>query len=277
MPEQDTVSRLYRRLLKLYPRAFRERLGKSMQQTFHDLYNERHQKNKLRVFSFVLWIFLDTSVAIIRERIQVIEKADFLHITLKKLASSACLSFLMILPLMTMQFVNRRHLNEEFPFMLFFSLWLCPFATSLWSLPIARAWWTRNHDVTNHVVTQRRTFYTNPRSTSLISILLILFNIIAIALRNELEPLIRSMSGPSIEVAYLLFQVIIAGLSVILPLTAGIIAGGPIINTLRAGGSLLAHPINLTIVIALSLLIILLSCFLLVDQWPCFLGVPNCD
>ena len=277
MREQDTVSRLYRRLLRLYPRAFRERLGRSMQQTFHDLYNERHQKNKLRVLSFVLWIFLDTSVAIIRERIQVIKKGDFVHITFKNLASSACLSFLVILPLMIMQFVNRRHLDEEFPFMLFFGFWFCPFATSLWSLPIARAWWTRNHDVTNRVVTQRRTFYTNPRSTAVISILLILFNIISIALRNELEPLKGSMSSPSIEVSYFLFQVIIAGMSVILPLTAGIIAGGPIVNTLRAGGSLHAHPINLIIIIALSLLIILLSGFLLVDQWPCFLGVPNCD
>ena len=38
--DQNTVPALYKKLLGLYPRGFRERLGESMQQTFNDLCNE---------------------------------------------------------------------------------------------------------------------------------------------------------------------------------------------------------------------------------------------
>ena len=36
--EQKTAQKLYGKLVSLYPRAFRQRLGESMQQTFDDLY-----------------------------------------------------------------------------------------------------------------------------------------------------------------------------------------------------------------------------------------------
>jgi hypothetical protein len=41
MVEQNTVHALYKKLLALYPREFKERMGEAMQQTFHDLYQER--------------------------------------------------------------------------------------------------------------------------------------------------------------------------------------------------------------------------------------------
>jgi hypothetical protein len=41
--DPKTVRALYKKLLGLYPRAFRERLGESMEQTFNDLCNERKQ------------------------------------------------------------------------------------------------------------------------------------------------------------------------------------------------------------------------------------------
>jgi hypothetical protein len=63
----------------------------------------------------------------------------------------------------------------------------------------------------------------------------------------------------------------------LLPIAAGIIASRPIVNTLRTGGSLFAHPIHLLIVVAISILFAVGIISLIVDQWPCFIGVPNCD
>jgi hypothetical protein len=275
--EQNTVSRLYRRLLNLYPRAFRDRLGESMQQTFDDLYNERQRQTKMGVFGFVLWMFLDTVVAILRERLQLMAKGEIMHITFKNVASSALLGLLLILPLMTMQFVNRRNLNEEFPFMLFLGMWLGLFAISLNLLPIVRAWRTGNPDLPNRVVTQRNALLTTPRSTAVISILLLLSTVLGVTLRNlEWEPLRRLFNGPTPDVDYLPGQIISFCLG-LLPVAAGIIAGGPIVNTLRAGGKLFAHPFHLIIVFTLSLFFSVGFVFMLVDQWPCFLGVPNCD
>lgn len=275
--EQNTVSRLFKRLLNLYPRAFRDRLGESMQQTFDDLYNERQRQTKMGVFGFVLWMFLDTVVAILKEHLQLMAKGEIMHITFKNIASSALMGLLLILPLLTMQFVNRRNLNEEFPLMLFLGMWLGLFAISLNLLPIVQAWRTGNPDLPNHFVTQRNTLLTTPKSTAMISILLLLFHVLGIALRNlEWEPLRRLFNGPNPDVDYLPGQIISFCLG-LLPVAAGIIAGGPIVNTLRTGGRLFAHPFHLIIVFTLSLLFTAGFVFMLVDQWPCFLGVPNCD
>ena len=43
---QNTAHTLYKKLLALYPRGFRERLGESMEQTFNDLYNEKSRQAK---------------------------------------------------------------------------------------------------------------------------------------------------------------------------------------------------------------------------------------
>lgn len=274
--EQNTVSRLYGRLLTLYPRAFRDRVGDSMQQTFDDLCNERRRTGK-SVFGFVLWIFMETSGAIVRERLRLLSNGAILHVTVKTFASSAVIGLLLILPLMTMQFVNRRHLNEEFPVFLFFGMWLGLFAVGLNLLPIVHAWWTGKPDEPNRMAAPRNAVLATPKSAALVSILLVMSHVLAAALRDlEWEPLRRLFVGPNPDVDYLPGQIIALSLG-LLPLAAGIIAAGPIVNTLRAGGKLFAHPVNLVIVSTLSLLIGVGFVFMLVDQWPCFCGVPNCD
>jgi hypothetical protein len=64
---QRIIHTLYKKLLRLYPRVFREQLGESMQQTFNDLCRERYTKPGW--FSFVLWMFVETAVGIIREHV----------------------------------------------------------------------------------------------------------------------------------------------------------------------------------------------------------------
>jgi hypothetical protein len=130
-----TIGALYKKLLALYPRGFRERLGESMEQTFQDLWNEKRQ-TKEELFSFVLWTFIENAIGIFRERLLLIAEGDIMQTVLRTLGSSTVISFLLILPFMIMEVVNRRNFNEEFPIFLFFFMWLNMFAISLILLPI---------------------------------------------------------------------------------------------------------------------------------------------
>jgi hypothetical protein len=124
--DQETVHKLYRKLLTLYPRTFKERLGESMEQTFNDLWNEKQQTNK-RLFGPVLWIFVETAIGISKERLFLIFEGDIMQTIITNLRSSALISFLLILPFMIMEVVNRQSFRvsgkESFPFPLFGILW----------------------------------------------------------------------------------------------------------------------------------------------------------
>ena len=276
MYEARTVHALYRKLLALYPRKFRERLGESMEQTFNDLWSERQQTKK-GLFGFVLWTFIETAIGIFREHLLLIAPGDIMQTIRKTLGSSALISFLLILPFMIMEVVSRRKFNEDFPFMLFFVMWLNLFATILILLPIVLGRWTGNHDMADSVPAHGSTLLTNPRSAAIISVI--------VFLTPGIFPLLDSVgwismdhlfNGPNPQVAYLPGQILSLGL-ILFPVAAGIIAGGPIVRTLRAGGSLFAHPIHLIIVVFISSTFAIGLVSLIIDQWPCFIGVPNCD
>jgi hypothetical protein len=279
--EQEIVHALYKKLLALYPQTFKEQLGESMERTFQDLWNEKRQ-TKEEVFGFVLWMFIETAIGIFREHLLLISPGDVMQTILKSFGSSALISFLLILPLMIMEVVNRRNFNEDFPVMLFFVMWLNLFAISIILLPIVRGKRTSNHDMANPIPAQKNTLLTNPKSAAMISVILIL-SLVIVFLLDSLGwgPLERLLNGPNPEQLYV-FRVrvpsqFVALVLLSLPVAAGIIAGRPIVSTLRAGGSLFAHPINLIIVVLLSFLFAAGVVSLIVDQWPCFLGVPNCD
>jgi len=68
MGGQARYRRWYRRLLDLYPRPHRERFADSMEQTFADLSRERAAAKGRGHGAFILWIFTETLVGIIRER-----------------------------------------------------------------------------------------------------------------------------------------------------------------------------------------------------------------
>jgi hypothetical protein len=274
--EQDIVHKLYKKLLTLYPRTFHELLGESMEQTFHDLWNEKRQTKK-ELFGFVLWTFIETAIGIFKEHLLLISPGDIMQTIVKTFGSSVLISFLLILPFMIMEVINRRNFNEDFPIMLFLVMWLNLFAISLILLPIVRGRRTGNHDMANPVPTQGNTLLTNPKSAAIISVVLILSPIILSWLDSlGWVPLDRLLNGPNPEQPYVPGQIIALGLFAI-PVAAGIIAGGPIVRTLRAGGSLFAYPIHLIIVVVISSLLAIGLANLIIDQWPCFIGVPNCD
>jgi hypothetical protein len=274
--EQRTVPRLYRKLLSLYPRTFKEQLGESMEQTFQDLWNEKRQTKK-ELFGSVLWTFIETAIAIFREHLLLISPGDVMQTILKTSGSSAVVGFLLILPFMIMEVVNRRNFNEDFPIFLFFVMWLNLFAISLILLPIVQSRRTGSHDMANPVPGQGNTLLTNPRSAAMISVALIL-SLGILPLLNAVGwlSLDRLFNGPNPEVAYLPGQVLALSLILFL-VAAGFIAGRPIVRTLRAGGSLLAHPVNLIIVVFILSIFAIGLANLIIDQWPCFLGVPSCD
>jgi len=56
----------YAKLLRLYPKPYRERFGEGMEQTFNDLCRERVNAER-GLFSFALWMFFETSAGIMRE------------------------------------------------------------------------------------------------------------------------------------------------------------------------------------------------------------------
>lgn len=51
----------------------------------------------------------------------------------------------------------------------------------------------------------------------------------------------------------------------------------PIVRNVRAGNRVMAHPINLLLKVVFLALIALMWGRILIDQLPCFIGVPNCD
>lgn len=92
----------YARLLRLYPKPYRERFGEGMQQTFNDLCRERSDVED-RLFGVVLWMFADTSVGILRENITLAIKQD---ITRRLIVWAAVVAALLLIPLVAMQFTK---------------------------------------------------------------------------------------------------------------------------------------------------------------------------
>ncbi|HEY9401696.1 MAG TPA: hypothetical protein VIQ24_03305 [Pyrinomonadaceae bacterium] len=70
--------------------------------------------------------------------------------------------------------------------------------------------------------------------------------------------------------------ILLFGLLWLLP-TAFVVALVPIVRTVRAGNSVRANPINLLLRVAFLTLVAMTWGGLLMDQLPCFMGVPNCD
>lgn len=262
MQSNNLLYGLYKKLIGLYPKEFKDQFAESMEQTFQDLWNEKRGTKK-EVFSFVLWTFTETAAGIFREHLLLIFHGDPMQTTLKTFGASALISFLLTLPLIVMEIFNRRNFNEEFPYTLFFGLWLNILAISLIFLPIVLSKWTGKHEITN------------PKPTLIIGFTLILFVVIPSLLSERLFNgtntefvSVFGLQVPSQLIAFVIFS---------LPVMAGIIASRPIVSTLRSGGSLFAHPIHLTIVVVILFVFTAGVVGLITDQWSCFMGVPNCD
>ncbi|RPJ28108.1 MAG: hypothetical protein EHM33_05595 [Chloroflexi bacterium] len=179
----NTIPALYKKLLTLYPRAFKEVLEESMEQTFNDLYKERQIEHGW--FSFVLWTFSETAIGIVQENILSFKEINPMKNILTNLGSPALISLLLVIPFMILEVVSTRNLNAIFNVPLFGILWFLPTA-----------------------------------------FLLILM---------------------------------------------------PMVRNVQAGNSLMARPISLLVSMVFLIFIAFMWGGIVLDQLPCFLGIPNCD
>ena len=91
---QGTIHTLYKKLLCLYPREFTERLGESMLQSFNDLYRARRAEGRWP--GFVLWIFVETALGILREHLLLILQGVRMKNALAIPRSAALLSSILL-------------------------------------------------------------------------------------------------------------------------------------------------------------------------------------
>ena len=99
----------YAKLLRLYPKPYRERFGEAMEQTFSDLCRER-VKAERGLFGFALWIFLETSAGILRENATIVMRCCvnrgstmFLRVVISLIAIAALSVCIFPLPRMVAQ------------------------------------------------------------------------------------------------------------------------------------------------------------------------------
>ena len=90
----------YAKLLRFYPKAYRERFSEGMEQTFNDLCRERQEAGE-GLFALALWVFAETSAGIMRERITMImiPNKNVIRIVLVT-------AFILMLPLVAMKFTD---------------------------------------------------------------------------------------------------------------------------------------------------------------------------
>ena len=97
--DQSMVHVLYRKLICLYPRGFRQRFSESMEQTFNDLYNENKRGPQHELFSFVLWTLIETTIGIIKEHILVIRQGYTMKNILINHNSAAATGLILSMPI----------------------------------------------------------------------------------------------------------------------------------------------------------------------------------
>ena len=115
MYEQKTVRHLYKKLLAFYPRAFREQLGESMEQTFNDLCNEKRQ-NKSGLFGFVLWTFVETTTGILQEHVLLVTQGYAMKYVTTNPKSAALVGLLFTTPWVLLTTIAGNRIEPFFSF-----------------------------------------------------------------------------------------------------------------------------------------------------------------
>lgn len=90
----------YAKLLRLYPKPYRVRFGEGIEQTFNDLLRERAEEER-GLFGCALWMFVETSAGMIRERMTVTTMRN------KRLIGIVlAITAILLVPLIAMQFTD---------------------------------------------------------------------------------------------------------------------------------------------------------------------------
>ena len=104
----------------------------------------------------------------------------------------------------------------------------------------------------------------------------LLFSLLALHIEPRFWPFRPLLVNPDPDRPHILGSLIALG--TVLLVIAGFSMNLVLIaRTMRAGGRVTAHPANLVLTIATFAAIVLVVGAIIVDQYPCWIGVPNCD
>ncbi|MBC7932747.1 MAG: hypothetical protein H7Z38_19470 [Rubrivivax sp.] len=111
---------------------------------------------------------------------------------------------------------------------------------------------------------------TNLKSAAVISLLLVLpFMILDFWFQIVNKPIALSLKNYTDFIMLFGFLWLLA--------TAFIVILTPIARNVRAGHGITTNPVTLLFSVAFLVLIAIMWVSLMIDQLPCFIGVPNCD
>jgi uncharacterized membrane protein YidH (DUF202 family) len=123
--------------------------------------------------------------------------------------------------------------------------------------------------------------FTTPRAASIISFILALpitvfFSLLMLNIEPDFGPLQPLLTTPDPDQPDVVGSLIVLGAMLLLPV-AFIINLRVLARDKRAGRSITTHPINLLLAIATLAFITWIVASIIADQYPCWIGVPNCD
>jgi len=239
---RETARTLYKKLLALYPRGFREQLGESMQQTFNDLYKERQTEGGW--LGFLLWTFVETATGIVGEYVLLLTEGATMKTMLANPRSAAVISSLICLPAAIILLFDMIGVSQDF--------WPLPISPEI-VVPAAFLLLPVGLIVSRAPI----------RVPALIGFLITLpFLILELVTRSNLP-----RSNASIGLFVFLWLLSTAFIAILMQ----------IVRTLRrAGNNILAHPVFLLVSVVLLVSIAWNWGALIIDQMPCFLGATGC-
>ena len=122
-----------------------------------------------------------------------------------------------------------------------------------------------------------KTTLKNPNTVALVAFLLVLpfsglITLLILGIEPPLGPLKSWMESVDSRVGSL----VVLG-ALLLFLVGGWVNLAPLRRARRVGESLGAYPLNLALAILVLAVLLLFTGAIIVDQYPCWVGVPNCD
>jgi len=257
--EKEKIFAFYKRLISLYPPAFRERFGESMEQTFNDVCNERQEDLSL---AFVFSTFSETSVGILKENLSALKGASQMNHWLKTIKTAGLISLFFTGAFWISAFL----LNPDIP---------TEVRSEGASLPLGILF---NWLVLTSILTPIISGLRNEENMSLKDWLspigaAVVFGLLLISPFAFME----YWNNPVIYSGELPFPFLLFLAMWLFPFIF-FLGATPIVRTVRAGESVLANPVSLTLRVLFLFSLATIWVSMIRNEMPCFLGgVPGCD
>lgn len=104
----------------------------------------------------------------------------------------------------------------------------------------------------------------------------IMLSLLMLSIEPPLGPLAPYLQAPT-EGPHIVGSLIALTFIVFLPMAGLLINLAKVRQTVISGGRWFSNPINLAVTITAITLIVTFAVGIIVDQYPCWIGVPNCD